>query len=218
MDKQSTPLERSSGSPSQSRSSLTLVDREPWKGSRRLSPAPDYRRIVPWTSARLKDLASLSLNALAGYHPPSLEELTRLLALSPNLVDLKLNDVEVGRIYDDDNTVNTLNLERLPTFRLLKRLQLAKVPRFAYDYLLDQIPLYACSGIESRRNPVPHTSACAVSCRHDSPNLTNRVKHSLGREKPIQLTLHTPDVLSEGRVGIELSTYPEESALGSIPN
>ncbi|KAG8854298.1 hypothetical protein FRB96_007703 [Tulasnella sp. 330] len=168
---------------------------------------------VPWTSARLQDLRSLSLSALKSGYAPSLGELARILTLSPNLVDLELDGVEVDSDDGDDPEASDLGF--LPDLRLLKRLQLAKIPRVAYDYLLDQIPLHTCSNVELQPNPLPHTSSYAIRYRHDSPKFADQVKHLLGCDKPIQLTLRKPEIPSNGRVGIELSIYKEGSDLSS---
>ncbi|KAG8986345.1 hypothetical protein FRB93_005341 [Tulasnella sp. JGI-2019a] len=164
----------------------------------RLSSLALTRVEVNWDSTRIQGLTYLSLLSLSGVGAPTLADLDRILALSPDLEVLALSDVFVTPT-PPENEIQSM--EPFPVFQSLRVLRLVKIPMFAYNHLLSRLRFPNCRSVELEPNP-PNGMEWAVDdmYRHDTPIFVEQVKHALLLDPTVVVSLGRPDGTKSVRV------------------
>ncbi|KAG9007661.1 hypothetical protein FRB94_014083 [Tulasnella sp. JGI-2019a] len=76
---------------------------------------------VPWDSSRISQLCTLSLTDIRGQHAPTLSQIARILASSPNLESLALVRLEpLDTLKDDQSFVRNISLPNLRSLEIFE--------------------------------------------------------------------------------------------------
>ncbi|KAG8874088.1 hypothetical protein FRB97_006178 [Tulasnella sp. 331] len=165
-----------------------------------------------WDSTRIGGLVSLSLSFIPEQDAPSLTQLCCIIADSPDLEELALNDVAVRPPAESD----ILSKGTFPSSQRLTMLKLKRIPCTSYNHLLARLHFPNCPSIELQPDPPTPTSARPSASngsdtyRHDTPTFARQVERALLVDGAIFVSLG-----EAGRRAAYLSSYGWHQDIGS---